>query len=173
MADDPNAVATLIALGGLPGSGKTTVAMALRDSGAVWLRIDTIEMALWHSVLRIEAAEDAGYLAAAGVARDNLVGDRVVVADSVNPVALTRAAWAEAARAAGAGHLGVEILCSDPAEHRRRVETRRAAEPEARYPSWSKVRARRYDPWPEADLRLDTAAMTATEAAARIRSALP
>lgn len=47
-----------------------------------------------------------------------------VIAECVNPLAVTRDAWREAGLGAGARVLETEVVCSDPAEHRRRAETR-------------------------------------------------
>ena len=47
-----------------------------------------------------------------------------VVADAVNPVALTRQWWSEAAVVSETALLNVEVICSDREEHRQRVEGR-------------------------------------------------
>ena len=84
----------LIIFAGLPGTGKTTLAIELaRRVDATYLRIDTIEQAITDSSLRIYPTEDAGYMAGYAVAEDNLRIGRTVVADSVNPIGLTRDAW--------------------------------------------------------------------------------
>lgn len=148
----------LIALGGLPGSGKSTLARALAgETGAVWLRIDSIEQALRDSGVCGVDPGPAGYLAAAAVASDNLALGRTVIADAVNPLPVAREMWRGAARRAGARLLEVEIICSDTAEHRRRVETRVSGVPGLVLPDWEAVMARNYAPWPEA-ARIDTAA---------------
>jgi predicted kinase len=117
----------LISFSALPGVGKTAVARALaQEISAVYLRVDSIEVALKNSSLHIHPAEDSGYVAAVAVAKDNLVHGLDVVADTVNPIELTRRWWAEAARACSARLLKVEIVCSDRAEHKRRVEKRRS-----------------------------------------------
>src|SRR5438093_6817984 len=117
----------LISFSGLPGVGKTTVARALaREIRAVYIRVDSIEVALKNSSLQSHPAEDAGYRAAVAVAKDNLMHGLDVVADTVNPIELTRRWWAEAAKTCDARLLNLEIVCSDPTEHRRRVETRRS-----------------------------------------------
>jgi predicted kinase len=55
----------LIAFGGLPGTGKTTIAQALaRKLAAVYLRIDTLEQALIASGDAGADIGPAGYLAA-------------------------------------------------------------------------------------------------------------
>lgn len=52
----------LIILGGLPGSGKTTLAKALaKKLKAVHVRIDSIEQSIKNSLLKIEDVIDSGY----------------------------------------------------------------------------------------------------------------
>ncbi len=162
----------LIVLGGLPGSGKTTVARLLAARlGALHLRIDSIEEAIRASVLAPEDVADAGYRAAFAVATDNLRLGRTVIGDSVNPLELSRAAWRDAAAQAGAACLEVELVCSDAAEHRRRVEARRADLPGQRLPDWAAVESRAYEPWQGERMLLDTAELSAEAAAERIAAA--
>lgn len=164
----------LIALSGLPGTGKTTVARGVSCRiGAVLLRIDSIETALARSTLKIRPAEDAGYEAAYAVAADNLRAGLSVVADCVNDIAPTRAAWAEVARKAAASLLNVEVTCSDPAEHRRRVETRRADLEGQDLPNWRAVMSRGFEPWAEPRLLLDTATLGVAEAVACVVAHIP
>jgi predicted kinase len=77
----------LIAFGGLPGTGKTTLARTVTSRyAAVYLRIDTVEQAIQDSdVLRANIGA-AGYVTAYRVAADNLRVGRSVVGDSVNPL---------------------------------------------------------------------------------------
>jgi predicted kinase len=147
----------LIVFGGLPGVGKTTIARELaRTIGAVFVRIDSIEFALRQSGRVPGAMEDAGYRVAYAIAEDNLSAGRVVVADCVNPIGLTREAWRAVAQRAGTGIVEVEVVCSDPVEHRRRVETR-----PSEYPGWTltwqQVVDREYHPWDRDHIVLDTA----------------
>ena len=106
------------------------------------------------------------------MARDLLACGIDVVAECVNPFALTRQAWREAGRSAGAAVLEVELFCSDEDEHRRRVEERSTDIAGLELPDWSAVVEREYEAWPEAALHLDTAMLTAAEAADAIRAAL-
>ena len=150
--------ARLIALAGLPGSGKSTLADALAQRlGAVWLRIDTIEQAIRDAgVLKAEIGP-AGYIVGYAIAGTNLRLGHVVVADSVNPIAVTRDAWRDVATRAGAPCLEIEVICSDPAEHRRRVETRAVDVARLIPPSWAEVMGREWHPWTRPRLVVDTA----------------
>ena len=145
----------LIILSGLSGVGKTTIARALATAaGAVHLRIDTIEQALRNLGLTVEAE---GYVVAYALAEDNLRLGRIVIADSVNPWPLTRAAWRSVAARAGVPAVDVEIVCSDLNEHRQRVETRVADIAGHVLPSWQDVIDRDYRPWDGERLVIDSA----------------
>ena len=145
----------LLILGGLPAVGKTTMAAELAQSiKAVHLRIDSIEQALRNSHVTISGPE--GYEVAYAVAGDNLRLDQTVIADSVNPVEVTRAAWRKVAQQAGKRYVEIEIVCSDQEEHRRRVESRIADIAGHQLPTWQQVCARDYEPW-QASIVIDTA----------------
>ncbi|HEY7609229.1 MAG TPA: AAA family ATPase [Alphaproteobacteria bacterium] len=93
----------LVAFGGLPGTGTTTIARDLaRRCKATFLRIDTIEYALWAAGAVTGDMGPAGYVVAYALAEANLRPGQTVVADSVNPVSRTRNAWRSAAASAGA-----------------------------------------------------------------------
>ena len=80
-----------------------------------------------------------------------------MIADSVNPLEITREAWAEVAREANVRLVNIEIVCSDEAEHRRRVETRSSDIPDLVLPTWDKVKSREYHPWTQPCIAIDTA----------------
>lgn len=163
----------LIIFGGLPGAGKTVIASELaRQLDAVYLRIDSIEQAFRDSGAISGPREDAGYRAAYALAEDNLRLGRIVVADSVNPLKVTRDAWTEIASRAGVGAVEIEIICSDPKEHRRRVETRASDIRGLRLPTWQEVVSREYHAWDREHFVIDTALHAVEESVEIIRSML-
>jgi hypothetical protein len=80
-----------------------------------------------------------------------------VIVECVNPGAVTRDGWIGTATAAGAAVVEVELLCSDLAVHRRRVETRPPDVEGLVNPTWQEVLSREYETWSRPHLVLDTA----------------
>ncbi len=163
----------LFIFGGLPGAGKTTLARRLAaELRAVFLRIDTIEAALRRSSLAIHPAEDAGYAAGYALAADNLRCGLRVVADSVNPIEITRSAWCECALAANSPFVEIEVVCSDPSIHKARVEARTADIEGYDVPNWTAVASRHYEPWPSANIVIDTASQSPEDSLANLAATL-
>jgi len=78
----------------------------------------------------------------------------------------------DVARDAAVGHLDVEVVCSDPAEHERRAATRVGDIVDLPLPTWSDIRRREYEPWDTDRLVVDTARRSLAECVAQVRSAL-
>ncbi|CAN7420261.1 AAA family ATPase [Pararhizobium sp. LjRoot238] len=155
----------LIVLGGLPGTGKTTIARLLAQRlNAVHLRVDTIEQALRSSGMLKADVGPAGYIVAYRLAEDNLRLGRTVVADCVNPLAVTRDAWLSVGQSHSTNIMEVEVICSDTTEHRRRVEARTADIEGLQQPSWQDVVDRHYESWSRSPIRIDTAISSAEQA---------
>lgn len=161
----------LYIFGGLPGTGKSTLARHLaRVKGAVHLRIDTIEQALRDGGGLVNGTE--GYIVGYRLAADNLGLGLSVVADSVNAIEITRRAWRDVAQQANVPFVEIEVICSDSAEHRIRVESRSTDIPGLELPTWVKVTNRPYEPWKGEHCVIDTAGVTVEESIAALDRAL-
>jgi predicted kinase len=163
----------LIVLSGLPGSGKTTIAKVLvAKSAACYVRIDEIEHALKQQDPKRDIGPE-GYLVAYAIASSNLQLGKSVVVDCVNPVPESRNGWRKVAQGvAGTRIMEVEVICSDPAEHRRRMEARQADIADFRLPDWNEVKTLDYVPWTEPRLVIDTAKRGIADAVAAIETAM-
>ena len=114
--------------------------------------------------------EGEGYRLAYRVAADNLRIGMSVVADSCNPIELTRREWEGVAQSEGAAFVNIEISCSDKSEHRRRVESRAGELSGAQLPTWDDVVAREYHPWTEPRITVDTAGCSPEASYAQLRA---
>jgi predicted kinase len=121
----------LIALSGLSGTGKTTI-----------------------------ARQSEGYTVAHVITEDNLRLGRIVVADSVNPWPLTRSEWRAVAERSCVPAIDVEIVCSDTHEHQRRVEACAADIVGHILPTWQEVVDRDYRPWDSERIVIDTSRLS-------------
>jgi predicted kinase len=167
----------LIILGGLPATGKSTISHLLaRELKAVYLRIDSIEQAIRDAFLAHGHHEKTviseGYESAYAIARDNLELGHIIIADSVNPINLTRDAWREVALIQNKPFIEVEIICSDKKIHRDRVEKRRVDIKGLTPPTWVDVIEREYTPWKNTTLTIDTASTPPKDAVNQILAAL-
>jgi predicted kinase len=150
----------LVVVSGLPGTGKSAVAGALASRlAAAHLSIDLVEEALLSTgcppgwTTGVAAYEAVGALAAA-----NLALGHPVVVDAVNESDAARQTWRTAAAASGADLRFVVTVCSDPLEHRRRLEARVRGFEYVDEPTWADVLARSDadEPWVDDHLTVDT-----------------
>lgn len=154
--------------------GKTSIARELaREIGAMHVRIDSIEQALRNAGALNGPLDDAGYRVAYAVATDNLRVGHTVIADCVNPISLSRAAWRAVAAGVPVSAIQIEIICSDATEHRRRVETRIVDVPGLIAPTWAEIEAEiqagSYESWQNKPIVLDTAGRTVLESVRAVR----
>ncbi|MGP1420494.1 MAG: AAA family ATPase [Tannerella sp.] len=148
--------AILFLFSGLPATGKTTLAKALAQKyNAVYLRIDTLEQGL-RDLCHYQVGGE-GYRLAYRLAAENLRLGNHVVADSCNPISLTRKEWQEVAMQCGCKYINIEVTCSDQAEHRSRVENRTTDITNLYLPTWQEVEKREYHTWDEEVILIDTA----------------
>jgi hypothetical protein len=72
-------------------------------------------------------------------------------------VLASRRAWRATAQRASAQIAEIELVCSDPTLHRRRVETRSPDIDGHILPAWDEIANRTYEAWDRDHLILDTA----------------
>ena len=153
--------ALLYIFGGLPASGKSTLAKHLaKRTGSLYLRIDSIEEAIRDAG---QFVGPEGYEAAYRIAAENLENGLSVVADSVNPIQITRQAWQRVALDQRTAYRQIQVICSNEIEHQHRLEARESGN---RSLSWKDVVNREYHPWRDCKV-FDTAGETPEESRLR------
>ncbi len=156
---------------GLPGTGKSTLSAALaREFRATYLRVDVVEQAM--RVAGTWADGPAGYIVCYEIASQNLRLGLDVIADTVNPINLTRQAWRNVAESLEIPFLEIEVICSDEREHRHRIATRVTDIPGFALPTWEKVKNRQYEVWDRDHIVIDTAHQTVAESLMMLRDKL-
>ncbi len=134
----------LIAMAGLPGSGKSTVAEQLaRQWGIAVVSVDPLESA----ILRAGIANDqptglAAYLVAETIADAVLRAGQSIIVDAVNAVGPARDQWVMLGDRLGVEVRFIETVCSDAELHRSRLEERHRDLPHFAEPTWNAVEQR-------------------------------
>lgn len=95
-----------------------------------------------------------------------------VIADSVNPLLLTREAYREVALSTGSKFVEVEVICSDVNTHRSRVENRVSDIEGLKLPDWEAVITRDYEQWDQEHLIIDSSKLSVKQCIENIINAL-
>ncbi|GAA2819352.1 AAA family ATPase [Streptomyces showdoensis] len=150
----------LIAMAGLPGAGKSSIAEELgRKLGAPVVSVDPIEAAMWRAgVARSQPTGLAAYVVAEAVADGVLALGQTVIVDAVNAAEEARAQWRSLASRHAVPLVFIEVACSDPATHRRRLAGRTREIDGFDEPTWEEVERRQeeFAPWADDRLVLDS-----------------
>src|ERR1700742_1731651 len=114
----------LIAMAGLPGAGKSTVAEVIGNRlGFAVLSVDPIESALLSAGLDSDQPTGrAAYLVAEAIADAALANGQSIIVDAVNAVDPAREQWVELAEKHGEKLKFIEVVRSDTEVHRERLE---------------------------------------------------
>jgi len=114
----------LIAMAGLPGAGKSTIGQVVGARlGFTVVSVDPIESAILRAGIDSDQPTGlAAYLVAEMHAEAFLTGSRSVIVDAVNAVNPAREQWVNLAARLSEQLRFIELVCSDPELHRRRIE---------------------------------------------------
>ena len=141
----------LIVISGLPGTGKSAVAVAVAEHlHAVYLSVDPVEDALLGAGLPAGWTTGvAAYEAVRVAAEANMTFGWDVVVDAVNDSEIARQTWRTASMNTGVPLTFILLAVTDVSEHRRRVEGRNRNFAKVSDPTWEQVQARAqaYEAW--------------------------
>lgn len=134
-------VPMLIAMAGLPGAGKSTLAEVLGARlSATIVSVDPIESAILLAGIDSDQPTGlAAYLVAETLAEQVLMSGHSVIVDAVNAVEPARLQWRDLAARADVPLRVIEVECSDPELHRDRLEKRVRNLPHVEETSWRAV----------------------------------
>jgi predicted kinase len=165
----------LLLVGGLPGTGKSTLAdeLATHLHAPVFAK-DRIEASLWRD--GVKAEQGSGTIAEhllTTLAGEQLRHGQSAILDTVARSLESRMVWRETANEFGAEFRVIECVCTDPAIHRSRIEGRVRGIPGWYELTWSDVEQSRsrYEAWPEDHLVVDALAPLADNVAMALRHA--
>lgn len=141
----------LIAMAGLPGAGKSTVAEILSARLNIpTVSTDPIESAILGAGIDSDQPTGlAAYLVTETIADSVLQSGQSVIVDAVNAVDPAREQWVNLALRCGEQLRFIEVVCSDSDLHRQRLETRNRELPHLVEPTWHAVEQSldEYSPW--------------------------
>ena len=161
----------LFILSGLPASGKSTLSKFItKEYQAAYVRIDTIEQAL-RDLFKLDIYGE-GYGLAYKIAADNLKLGQHVVADSCNPIIVTRNEWENVAKRNGCLSVNIEVICSDKEEHKIRLKNRQLEVENLQPLTWDDVIAKEFHDWDGQRITIDTANKTLEETATELLNAI-
>jgi predicted kinase len=149
----------LIVMSGLPGSGKSTIAERLAQRLRIPIfSVDPIESAMLKAgIAQSFETGLAAYLVAETLASEQLKLGISVIIDAVNAEEEGKDVWRGLANRYGLKLTILEVVVSDEALHRRRLESRVRNLHGFSEVTWERVEARRasWTKWQEPVLRLD------------------
>jgi predicted kinase len=147
----------LVAVSGLPGSGKSELARRLAsDLHLPLFELDRLEAPLLRRGITGDQIGWGGYEMLTAVADLNLGLGLGVVIDSVAWTNRIREEWAVIARQRGAAFRPIEVLCSDPEIHLGRLRARWPAIPARTVVERMEQARLRYEAWEMPHLTLDS-----------------
>jgi predicted kinase len=131
----------LIAMAGLPGSGKSTIADVVgKQLGIAVVSVDPIESAILSAGIDSDQPTGlAAYLVAEKLASSVLAAGHSIIIDAVNAVDPARDQWVKLAARRGVPLKFIEVRCFDPEVHRARLEKRSRNLPHVTEPTWHAV----------------------------------
>jgi predicted kinase len=150
----------LIVVAGLPGAGKSTLALDLgRALNCAVLGVDQAEAAMWRAgVSPSGPTHHAAYLVVGALAAEQLALEHDVIVDAVNGPEPARAQWRDLARQAGAELTFIVVQCGDDRIFRDRLADRVRNIEGYPEPTWEGVLRRRaeFPPWTDERLTVDS-----------------
>ena len=150
----------LIVVAGLPGSGKSTMAVDLgRALNCAVLGVDQAEAAMWRAgVSQSAPTHHAAYLVVAALAAEQLTLGHDVIVDAVNGPEPARAQWRDLAGQMDAELKFIVVECGDDRIFQDRIERRSRNIEGFPEPIWEGVLRRRaeFPPWTDERLMIDS-----------------
>lgn len=126
---------------------------------------------MWRAgVARDQPTGLAAYVVAEAVAGGVLALGQTVIIDAVNAVEAAREQWRSLAGRSGVPVAFIEVVCSDPLVHRRRLEGRSRGIDGLLEPTWEAVERLRdeFAPWTDHRLVLDAVTDVSSNLAAAV-----